>query len=160
MTYDLQLFDIDRGANLEGVLQAREQELVAKHQDMLRDMLNAQYVLPELHQRVAEELADHYIVLDRVDADSGFVELTHEQYGIQISIFDTEIAVTVPYWHQGKKARLVWEEIWRYLTLIEAETGYHTVDPQVGLVLDLSSDLPAVLSAYAEAMSAMRRTSR
>jgi len=70
MTYDLQLFDIDRGANLEGVLQAREQELVAKHQDMLRDMLNAQYVLPELHQRVAEELADHYIVLDRVDADS------------------------------------------------------------------------------------------
>jgi hypothetical protein len=153
MSYDLQLFDIDPRANLEEVLQAREQELVAKH----RDMLNAQYVLPALHQRMAEELADQYIVLDRVDADSGFVELTHEQYGIQISIFDTEIAVTVPYWHQGKKARLVWEEIWRYLTLIEAETGYHTVDPQVGRVLDLSSDLPAVLSAYAEAM---RRTSR
>ena len=153
MSYDLQLFDIDPRANLEEVLQAREQELVAK----LRDMLNAQYVLPALHQRMAEELADQYIVLDRVDADSGFVELTHEQYGIQISIFDTEIAVTVPYWHQGKKARLVWEEIWRYLTLIEAETGYHTVDPQVGRVLDLSSDLPAVLSAYAEAM---RRTSR
>jgi hypothetical protein len=59
MTYDLQLFDIDPGADLEGVLQAREQELVANHQDMLRDMLNAQYVLPELHQRVAEELADY-----------------------------------------------------------------------------------------------------
>ena len=156
MSYDLQLFDIDPGANLEGVLQAREQELVAKHRDMLQDMLNAQYVLPALHQRMAEELADQYIVLDRVDADSGFVELTHEQYGIQISIFDTEIAVTVPYWHQGKKVRLVWEEIWRYLTLIEAETGYHTVDPQVGRVLDFSSDLPTILSAYAEAMNAMR----
>ena len=74
MSYDLQLFDIDPRANLEEVLQAREQELVAKHRDMLRDMLNAQYVLPALHQRMAEELADQYIVLDRVDADSGFVE--------------------------------------------------------------------------------------
>jgi hypothetical protein len=76
MSYELQLLDIDPGANLEGVLQAREQELVTKH----RDLLNVQYVLPALHQRVAEELADQYIVLDRLDADSGFVELTHEQY--------------------------------------------------------------------------------
>jgi hypothetical protein len=102
MSYDLQLFDIDPGANLEGVLQAREQESAAKH----RDMLNPQYVLPALHRHIAEELADKYIVLDRVDADSGFVELAHEQYGIQISIFDTEITVSVPYWHQGKKSTI------------------------------------------------------
>jgi hypothetical protein len=149
MSYGLQLFEVDPGANLISVLDAREAALVAKHPNPL----NMQFALPALHQRVAEKLTDEYLTLDRFDAENGSVELTHEQYGIDISIFDEEISVTVPYWHKGKKARLVWEEIWRYLGLIESHTGYHTVDPQVGRVLDLSSDFSIVFSAYTEVTS-------
>jgi hypothetical protein len=148
VSYDLQLFEVDPGADLAALLNAREAALVAK----CPDMDNVQYVLPTSLKRVAEKLTDQHAILQRFDSADGTIELTHEEYGIQVSVFEDEIWVTVPFWHESEKARTVFGEIWRYLSVIEAETGYHTVDRQVGRVLDLSADLPVALSAYAAAM--------
>jgi hypothetical protein len=145
----LDLFDVDVGADLAAVLNAREAAFVAKYPDMLK----VQYTLPASHKGVAEELRAQHATLERFDSKDGMIELDHEEYGIQISIFENAISVTVPYWHGGEKARRVFEEIWRYLTVIESQTGYRAVDQQVGRVLDLSHDFSVVLSAYTEAMS-------
>jgi hypothetical protein len=36
---------------------------------------------------------------------------TEETNGIEITLFDDEASVTVPFWHQGAAARRVFEEI-------------------------------------------------
>lgn len=68
--------------------------------------------------------------------------------GIQVTIYDDHVGITVPYWHSGDAARAVIDEIWRYLQIIEQATGYVTYDGQVGKVLGLSVDKPEVLRAY------------
>ena len=71
-----------------------------------------------------------------------------ESNGIQITLFDDEASVTVPYWHRGVAARRVFEEIWSYLEIIEREGGFFTYDPQIDRVLDLGKDFEASLGCY------------
>ena len=73
---------------------------------------------------------------------------TEESNGIQITLFDDEASVTVPFWHEGAAARRVFEEIWSYLEIIEREGGFFTYDPQIDRVLDLGRDLEASLDCY------------
>ena len=73
---------------------------------------------------------------------------TEGSNGIQITLFDDEASVTVPYWHHGATARRVFEEIWTYLEIIEREGGFFTYDPQVERVLDLRKDFEASLDCY------------
>ena len=65
--------------------------------------------------------------------------------GIQITLFDDEASVTVPYWYTLERATETFREIWDYLEIMTRETGY---DPQVGRILDLASDFEEVVSAY------------
>ena len=76
---------------------------------------------------------------------------TEGSNGIQITLFDDEASVTVPFWHHGAAARRVFEEIWSYLEIIEREGGFFTYDPQVERVLDLQKDFEASLSCYDDA---------
>ena len=69
--------------------------------------------------------------------------------GIQITLDDESVSVTVPYWHRGNEARAVWSEIWMYLGALEQAGTFHTYDPQLGRIVDLKKDLEAVLVAYA-----------
>ena len=57
-----------------------------------------------------------------------------ESNGIQITLFDDEASVTVPFWHHGAAARRVFEEIWTYLQIMEREGGFFTYDPQIDRV--------------------------
>ena len=68
--------------------------------------------------------------------------------GIQITLHDETATVTVPYWHHGIAANTVWEEIWTYLTVLKTDGGLDVYDPQLDRILDLSTDLGAVLSTY------------
>ena len=69
--------------------------------------------------------------------------------GIQITIFDNEASITVPYWHKGDAARRVFEEIRGYLDVMQTEGGYFTYDPQIEKVLDLQNDLAISMACYA-----------
>lgn len=68
--------------------------------------------------------------------------------GIQIALFDDEVSLTVPYWHQGPAARRVFEEIWSYLEIIQREGGFFAYDPQIERVVDLETDFEASLACY------------
>lgn len=80
-----------------------------------------------------------------------YIELNtplEESNGIQITLFDDEASVTVPYWYEGAAARRVFEEIWIYLEIIEREGGFFTYDPQIARVLDLEKDFESSLGCY------------
>jgi hypothetical protein len=68
--------------------------------------------------------------------------------GIQITLFDNTISITIPYWHRGEAARGAFQEIWGYLGLLERVANYRAYDPQLGRVLNLEKDFPEVLLAY------------
>ena len=68
--------------------------------------------------------------------------------GIQITLHDEAVAVTVPYWHRGVAADGVWAEIWRYLQVLCTEGRLDVYDPQLDRMLQLQRDLPEVVAAY------------
>jgi hypothetical protein len=61
--------------------------------------------------------------------------------GIQIVLFDDSASLTVPYWDDDEKAKAVFAEIWDYLKVMERVAGYQVYDPQIGRIVDLSSEL-------------------
>jgi hypothetical protein len=78
--------------------------------------------------------------------------------GIQITLFDDEASVTVPFWHEGDKAADTFREIWSYLEIISREAGYLIYDPQVDRVIDPSAGFDEVLACYAGAMRQIHQT--
>lgn len=78
--------------------------------------------------------------------------------GIQITLFDDEALVTVPFWHKGDKAADTFREIWRYLEIISREAGYLIHDPQIDRVLDPSAGFDDALSCYTGAMRQRHQT--
>lgn len=77
--------------------------------------------------------------------------------GIQIALYDDTADLTVPYWHHGEDARRTVWEVWRYLEVLEREGGFVTYDPQLERVLDLGTDLDAVLAGYARGTAHLSR---
>jgi hypothetical protein len=75
--------------------------------------------------------------------------------GIQITIFDDTVSLTVPYWHQRAAAEPVFRRIWRYLRVLERAGDLATHDPQVERVLDLAEDFETVLNRYLGVMVRM-----
>lgn len=70
--------------------------------------------------------------------------------GIQIMLFDDCASLTVPYWHQGQKARTVIAQIWEYLKVMQHVSGYQIYDPQLECIVDLESDLERATNTYTE----------
>lgn len=66
-------------------------------------------------------------------------ELSHDDTGIQLSIFVNEVAITIPYWHTGDKAAQVLSQAYALAAMVERETGLRAYDPQVERPL---SELP------------------
>ncbi len=73
--------------------------------------------------------------------------------GIQITLYDDAATLTIPYWHEKQEAEDTFNEVLRYLKLFQSEAGYSTYDPQLERVLDLSTGIGDVLSAYAGGVS-------
>jgi lipase chaperone LimK len=78
--------------------------------------------------------------------------------GIQITLFDDEAAVTVPFWHEGEKAADTFREIWRYLEIISREAGYLIYDPQIDRVIEASASFNDALACYSGAMPQIHKT--
>ena len=54
----------------------------------------------------------------------------------QITIFDNNVSITVPYWYSGDKAREVFDKIYTYTRIIRETAGYFVYDPQIDKVFD------------------------
>ena len=73
--------------------------------------------------------------------------------GIQITLFDTTASITIPYWHHTQAAHQTFQEVWRYLSLLEREAGFRAYDPQLDKVLDLASDFAVVVTQYGKGVA-------
>jgi hypothetical protein len=63
--------------------------------------------------------------------ENGCHEITHEQTGIQLSLWAQAAGITVPYWYSGHDARLVLQTIYALAIAVEEETGLVGYDRQV-----------------------------
>jgi hypothetical protein len=160
MSYDFRLCLPQAGRSREEIATADEEELgvtepvPAKEERKKRVLVALKAINPALEPFAFgfEEIAK----VDRIPVEDAKKKYRHielngpeeEANGIQIMLFDDEASVTLPYWHQGAKARRVFEEIWTYLKIIESEGGFFTHDPQIGRVIDLKTDFEACLSHY------------
>jgi hypothetical protein len=77
--------------------------------------------------------------------------------GIQITLFDDDASVTVPYWHGREEAERVWAEIWDYLRLLSRIGGFDIYDPQLERILDLETDRSDIVAEYLEGVALVRR---
>jgi hypothetical protein len=68
--------------------------------------------------------------------------------GIQITLFDDDASLTVPYWHTDKKAKAVFAQIWEYLKVIQRVAGYQIYDPQMECIMDSESTLERAAKCY------------
>jgi len=68
--------------------------------------------------------------------------------GVQITIFDDEVMISVPQWHSGKEAAQVFREIWSYFDLLARESNFLIYDPQLDRLVDLNNDFARVLRHY------------
>lgn len=54
----------------------------------------------------------------------------------QITIFDNNVSITVPYWYSGDEATKVFNKISDYAKVIRQTVGYFVYDPQTDKVFD------------------------
>ena len=54
----------------------------------------------------------------------------------QITIFDNNVSISVPYWYSGDKATEVFNKISNYTKIIRQTAGYFVYDPQIDKVFD------------------------
>lgn len=108
----------------------------------------------EIFQFGYEEIAKY----DKITVEEARLKYRHLELngpedgnGIQITLFDDEATVTVPFWHEGDKAGDVLQEIWRYLEIISREAGYVVYDPQLDRIIDPSENFTDTLSRYSGA---------
>jgi hypothetical protein len=107
--------------------------------------LNQRIIAALLQYKPTLEVLDsHYSI--EVTPDISDTDLT----GILLHLFPNEAAISVPYWHKDERAKTVFKEIWDYLKIIQLQTGYAIYDPQVGDILNLSTDFETVVQIYAD----------
>jgi hypothetical protein len=78
--------------------------------------------------------------------------------GIQIILSDDTVEIMIPYWHHTAAAVSVFDDVWRYLALLERDGGFAVYDPQLDRILHLAVDRQAALDCYAGVMAQMPKT--
>jgi hypothetical protein len=84
-------------------------------------------------------------------------DLADDSFGVQIQLFDDDATVTVPYWHAGEKAADCFAQVWDFMRLICAATGYGVFDKQMDRLLEDGEPVDAALAAYAAQMKRVTR---
>jgi hypothetical protein len=73
----------------------------------------------------AKEQFDH-IELNTIEGD----------LATQITIFDNNVSITIPYWYSGDKAKTVFDIVSEYAKIVHRTAGYFVYDPQTQNVYD------------------------
>jgi hypothetical protein len=144
MSYDFTLLHRQPGQSWEQVLEANERRVLQEADRPFSPAARARV------ERIADRLQAHDPQLERFTSEY-CIELDRpDDSGVQVSLFEHELGVTVPYWHTGQAARAVMELVWSYLAILEQESGWDTYDPQLGRSLDRARDLEVVSGGYAD----------
>ncbi len=78
------------------------------------------------------------ITIDEAQKAFSHIELNTPEGDLatQITIFDNNVSITVPYWYSGDKAIDVFNKISDYTKVIRQTVGYFVYDPQTEEVFD------------------------
>lgn len=78
------------------------------------------------------------ITIDEAKKAFSHIELNTPEGDLatQITIFDNNVSITVPYCYSGDKAREVFDKIYDYTKVIRQTAGYFVYDPQIDKVFD------------------------
>lgn len=71
-----------------------------------------------------------------------------EDLATQITIFDNNVSITIPYWYSGDKAKSVFDNVSEYTKIIRNTAGYFVYDPQTENVYDPTTNSFDGLEVY------------
>ncbi len=170
MSYDFRLFKRHTGEDPHVTAQRDSEEFSAIPLDpqkealkrRVADALIAHDPKLEVFQLGYEEIAkQEKISVEEARVRYRYLQLNGSQEegaGIQVTLFDDEASVTVPFWHEGDKAADAFRKIWGYLHIIGRETGYLIYDPQIDRVIDPATGLEDALASYTGVIRSISKT--
>jgi hypothetical protein len=113
MSYDFILLHRQPGQPWDQVLEANERRVVQETYCSFRPSARARA------ERIADRLQAHDPQLERFTSEDCIELARPDDTGVQVSLFEHELGVTVPYWHTGHAARAVMRQVWSYLAILE-----------------------------------------
>ena len=146
MSYDLDMFALPSGMDVNTFFETRETDTELFTVAELSETERAFF------RSLAVKIASHDFGFRMFDSDGRHIDLNHISNGIQIHFYKNSISFTLPYWHRDEEARAIFKKIWKYIAIIQGETGYIAYDPQLGEVLDLGADFDKPLLIYLSTM--------
>ena len=170
MSYDFKLFRPRAGQDPNIPARADSNGLPTTPADPKKEALKRQVADALIaHNSQLEVFQFHYEEIAKfrnISIDEAHLKYRHLEIngpaedgnGIQITLFDDEASVTVPFWHEGEQAAETFREIWSYLEIIFREAGYLVYDPQLDRVFDPSKDFDNALSSYTGTVQAVNET--
>lgn len=142
MSYDLDMFALPSGMDVNTFFETRDTDTeifsFAELSETERAFLRA----------IALKIASHDFGFRLFDRDRRSLELNHLINGIQIAFYKNSISFMLPYVHRGEEARAVFRKVWKYIAVIQDETGYVVYDPQLGEVLESAADFDKSVHIY------------
>jgi hypothetical protein len=76
--------------------------------------------------------------------------------GIQITVADAHVSITLPYWHRGKAAESAIDEVAQYAAILQQVGDYVIYDPQLDRPLNPKRDRAEMLASYASTLDAVQ----
>jgi hypothetical protein len=151
MSYDFSLLPRNPGQSWHQVMEANERRVLEEGDRPLSPAARTRL------EQIADRLQTHDPQLERFTTER-YIELTRvDDAGIQVSLFFSELALSVAYWHSGPSSRAVMRIVWSYLAILQEETRWEIYDGQLGRSLDRGHDLDEVTGWYAELSARLHR---
>ena len=97
--------------------------------------------------------------IDQFESQSE-VELTWERYGIQLTLFDQQAGLSVPFWRTSDDGRLLLGVVGGIVDAVREASGWSVFDPQLDREIESGTDLDAEAPVAITATFGGHRTPR
>lgn len=93
----------------------------------------------------------------RIKASVDLIQVMDDVEGIRITLYAQTAQVSIPFWFTEENIiEVAFRTAQHYIRMIIVHAGYHVYDPQLGRVVDIVSDLQAMMDAYKRAIQGMQ----
>jgi hypothetical protein len=154
VSYDLHFFRPRAGESVEDALERIRGDEEDGMDDVRPSAARAAVWRARVEPLVALFVAE-FPECERFDGD-GYLELTHESTGVQLTLRDDCGGLSLPYWHVGADAKRVLARVSRLLVALNRAAHFHVFDPQLDRMLDARAGFPLDPAVYAFGTVALR----
>ncbi|MES2649285.1 MAG: hypothetical protein V4717_20570 [Bacteroidota bacterium] len=149
MSYDLYCYKSKIGRpdleEAQAVIEVKEEEAYEDGQPGLETKLKIVKALMDFNPRLESFEFDYNEIakLEGTTVDEAKEQFDHIELNTpngdlatQITIFNNNVLITIPYWYSGDKAKTLFTSISEYTKIIHKTAGYFVYDPQTENVYD------------------------